>query len=137
MAFMDLTKKELIEAAEYFGADYAASDSKQDIVDAIEEAGGTWELYQESLPAEEEPEPVVEAEEQPEPADEEEPLDEEEPEDVVLVRFIGRNRSYQTGKWTFSQTSPFALMTKPEYDALDRFKFREATKSEAEEFYSN
>ena len=132
MAFMDLSKKELVEAAEYYGAEFSANDSKQQITDALEEAGVTWELYQENFG--EQPEPAVESEEQPEPAEETEP---EVEEDVVLVRFIGRNRSYQIGKWSFSQTSPFALMTKPEYDALDRFKFREATKSEAEEFYSN
>lgn len=140
MAFMDLTKKELIEAADYYSVDIDPSDNKQEIADALEASGVTFDQWEADHAPEEEvtreaPEvtesPAVESEEAPEPAD-----DEPVAEDMVLVRFIGRNRSYQVGKWAFSPQKPFALMTKPEYDSLDRFKFREATKSEAAEFYS-
>ena len=132
MAFMDLNKKELVEAAEYYSVDIESNDTKQEITDALEESGVTFEQYETDFALEPEEEPEAET-----PRSDPEPEPEDEPaEDMVLVRFIGRNRSYQTGKFAFSPQRPFALMTKAEFDSLDRFKFREATKSEAAEFYS-
>ena len=153
MAFTDLKKDELVEAVRFYKIDVDVNANKTALATALLDAGKTpegWEADREAQTGEswsprsvittddikDEEEVVEETEEK---ADEEAPSEpeSEEDEDMVLVRFIGRNRFYQTAdNRKFTPNTPFALMSRKEYDALDRFKFREATKAEAEEFYA-
>ena len=143
MNFMDLTKKELAEAANFYKVDFNVSDNKEEISMALLDAGHTpeeWEKDREEWlngESEEEESAEEDSEEEQEETSEDEtepPADEEE---LVLVRFTGRNRSYKAGRFRFTQSKPFALMTREEFDNLRSPKFREASKAEAAEFYGN
>jgi len=124
MSLIDLKKDELLEAAAYYDVEVQATDNKATIVEALEEAGVTEELWEADKPREAEDEPA---------ADEPEA---DEDEDLVLVKFIGHNRSYTVGKTTFTpKLKPFGLLTRSEYESHSADKFREATADEATEFY--
>jgi hypothetical protein len=144
MSFMDLTKNELLKAANFYKVDVASNDNKEEITLALTDAGKTPEQWEEDkeahvnglpeeAPRSETTEPEAPAADDEE--EEEEPAAEEEPEAMVLVRFTGKNRSYSVGRHTFSAAKPFALMPEAAFNGLDRARFREATKREAQAFY--
>ena len=144
MAFTDLKKDDLVRAANFYKVDIDPSETKAGIAMALLDAGHTPEQWEadadrwvngdpDDLPngaittadlngSDEEEQTVTE-----EPAEEEDAM--------VLVRFIGHNASYQTRYGKFSKGRPFALLTRDQFESLDRLKFREATKAEAAEFY--
>lgn len=147
MAFKDLYKDELWEAVRHYKIDVDANANKDTLTAALLDKGISAEQWEEDKAAKDgQPRPaaVTETEEDllPEPtavedtADEDFDVDVPEEDEMVLVRFIGRNRSYTIGKWTFGVYRPFALMKKDEFEALDRKKFREANKAEAREYFS-
>lgn len=146
MTFTDLLKTELVEATRYYKIDVDVNANKTALANALLDAGVTPEQWERDSNAEkggawnvdrprlEDREDIGFDDEEEENISPPPPVLEEE-EELVLVRFVGRNRSYTSRGRTFSANRPFALMSKEEYDKLDRKKFREATKSEAREFY--
>lgn len=116
------TKKELLEMAEEEGADANTGMTKAEIAKAIVEnqLGGAID----------------------EDAEVTEDVEEEEldpfSEDSEVVRFTGRNASFNFGGKVFTKKSPFAVMTVQEADHAVRTwpnKFRPATKTEVADWY--
>lgn len=148
MTFKELYKDELWEAVRHYKIDVDVNANKNTLATALLDNGISPEQWQEDKAAKDgQPRPVTTTEDlkadseellpEPEDLDEEEPVVEEEDEEekMVLVRFIGRNRSYSVGKWSFGIYRPFALMTREEFNGLDRKLFREGTKAEAREYF--
>lgn len=156
MRFNDLRKDELVQAAEHYKVEIDADATKAEISTALLDAGKTpeeWETDRElwgkgdaevqskqssALTLQNLREAEYEQERKGEEPEEEEAPKKAAPEpddDLVLVRFTGKNRSYRSGRHKFDAVKPFALMSRDEFEALDAAKFREATKAEANEFY--
>lgn len=161
MAFTDLKRDELVQAAQFYKVDVSANDTKAAIATALLDKGispDQWEQDREAYEngedvdgnkrasaaaitsdnfegSDEEEEPEADAEEDEEEPAEEEPEAQADDSDLVLVRFVGRNASFTTGRHTFSRNQPFALMSEEQFESLDRAKFRKANKAEAEEFF--
>lgn len=155
MAFTDLKKDELVEAARYYKVPIEHDYTKAQISVALLDAGKTPEQWDEDREAYlngqsgVKPEPTAittddlkggEADEEAGDDTEEEPVEEEpvkeqKSDDRVLIRFTGRQRSYQVAGLKFDQRKPFALVSREKANQLDPRIFREATKAEAAEFY--
>lgn len=129
--FMDLTKKELLDAAEYFGVDdVKQSDSKPTVANALEEAGVTMEQYNKFFGKEEqedlegEPLPVA-------------PVKAVDPSDAILIKMERRNPTYELRGYVFKAEHPFALVSEEDANwILENEKgFRMASPKEAKEFY--
>lgn len=130
----DLTKLELLAAAEQFGVDAKSSMSKGDLVAALDLDGVTIELIRGFAPVEddESAEAPVEIEEAPaEEADDEE-------EDVHLLRMTRTNGTYEIRGYVFKRDHPFALVKESDADYLIEVDggFRVASPKEAREYYS-
>ena len=165
MLFTDLLKDDLVKAVKFYKVDVDVNANKQALANALLDAGITPEQWdKESYEWENGAKPeedsgaittdVLDTDDDHETStindgddyvegslvDETVPAVEPEetfPEDaLVLVRFVGKNKSYRTGKHVFSANRPFALMEPDEFERLDPKKFREATKSEALEYYN-
>jgi hypothetical protein len=137
MSLEDYTKEELLAFGEQFGVEVKKTMNKSAIVEAFNEDGVTAELIEverarqeEAAPVEEFEEPVVEA------AVEED--DDEDDEDLVLVRMIRANATYEVRGYVFRSSHPFALVKEEDADYLIEHEggFRMASPKEAREFYS-
>lgn len=129
--FMDLTKKELLEAADYFGLDEVkASDSKASIVDALNDNGVTFDQYNKFFGKEEE----QDLEGEPLPV---EPVKAVDPSDAILIKMERRNPTYELRGYVFKAAHPFALVSEEDANwILENEKgFRIASPKEAKEFY--
>ena len=149
MLFTDLLKDDLVKAVKFYKVDVDVNANKQALANALLDAGVTPEQWDKdsyewengAKPEEDSGAITTESLKVEEPAEEDEDLDLDDDEDIVdeglvLVRFVGKNKSYRTGKHVFSANRPFALMKPDEFERLDPKKFREATKSEALEYYN-
>lgn len=155
MLFTDLRKDELVAAASYYRVDYDGDWTKAAIATALLDAGHTPEQWAKdseandyglgpddngavslgTLKGEEGVSDDVHVDESPVvPEANEESAQRDD--DLVLVRFVGRNKSYATGRFRFTAVRPFALMSSDEFESLDPALFREASKAEAAEFYN-
>lgn len=132
----ELTKDELVAAAEQFGVEFKRAMSKADIVERLTEDGVTMELINSFKPVEDEDEePVAEAAvEAPVVV----VVEEEDDEDLTLVVMIRNNGTYQVRGYTFKREHPFALVKSSDADYLIHQDggFRMATPNEAREYYS-
>lgn len=128
--FMDLTKKELVEAADYFGADYKANDSKQAIATSLADFGVTMEQYNKFFGKTEE----EDLEGEPLPEQEAKTVD---PSSAVLIKMDRRNPVYELRGYVFKTEHPFALVSEDDANwILENEKgFRIASPKEAKEFY--
>lgn len=122
-----LVKPELVALAEEYELD--TTGTKATLAERIV-------AFETGAPPAEEPDEVDEPELEPEPQPEPEPVDQGE---VRLVRFIGRNSFFQTGKFTFTRDNPFQAVPSAIADEVTRkepHRYRLATDSEVQEFYS-
>jgi hypothetical protein len=129
MSFDTLKVKELREIADSFGVDLTPKATKQEIILALEEEGVDFNTYARFSGAEK-----VEAEPTPDPRPQ--PIDVTSP-DVVLVKMVRDNMSYQIGNYVFSKEHPFVPMPSDHaqriFDSIQGFVL--ATPREAQEFY--
>lgn len=134
-ALNDLTKAELLAAAEQFGVDVKPSLSKTDLIAALELDGVTLELIRGFAPAEDEDADVEAPVELEEVADEEAP---DEEEDVHLIKMTRLNGTYEIRGYVFKRDHPFALVKESDADYLIEVDggFRVASPKEAREYYS-
>lgn len=126
-----LNKEELLAAAEQFGVEFKRAMSKADLVQRLAEDGVTLELIRGLAPAEEdEPEEIV-VEAAP-------VVEEDDDDELVLVRMIRANATYQIRGYTFKSDHPFALVKEKDADFMIEHDggFRMASPKEAREFYS-
>lgn len=130
-----LTKEELLAASDQFGVDdVKRSMNKAELVQRLAGDGVTLSLVQGLTGAqddEEEPE-------DDEPVEENSPAaEEDEEENLVLVRMIRANNTYQIRGYTFKLDHPFALVKEGDADYLieNDGGFRMASPKEAREFY--
>lgn len=119
--------KELREIAEYFAVDSEGLKTKQDILDALEEEGVTYEMYAKFNDSEKAEVDVVA------------PKKNKESEGpTVLVRMDRGNPYYEINGFIFTREHPYVAMS--EYDANFLFEtqegFRMATPKEVSEYYN-
>jgi hypothetical protein len=131
----DMTKDELLAVAEQFGADEVKkSDNKGEIIAKLAEDG----IDDEFLAGSEDPNAddadVYGALEPAAPAA---PVEEDD-EDLVLVKMIRANNTYEIRGHVFKLAHPFALVKEADADYLIEVDggFRLASPKEAREFYS-
>lgn len=129
----DYTKEELLAYAEEFGVEVKPSMNKPAIIAEFDSDGVTVELIQglasEDDAVEEEPVEVEEIAPVTETADD---------EDLVLVKMIRKNASYEVRGYRFTREHPFALVSEENADYLIEVDegFRMASPKEAREYYS-
>lgn len=129
-----LTKDELLAASEQFGVELKRSMSKSDLVQRLAEDGVTLSLIRGFNDNQDDDEESEDDFEDAAPAVAEEVDD----EDLVLVRMIRANNTYQIRGYTFKREHPFALVTETDADYLIEHDggFRMASPKEAKEFYN-
>lgn len=161
MGFDRLNRPELIKAASRLNVTFDMKDTKNDLVNRLEESGASWADYNDLLKAEaeeererqramlneggiavEEPAPVVEEDlVHDEDLEVKRAATKEEKEDVatdedVLVKFVGKNRVYSVMGYQFGRDRPYAIVSNKDVPELtDRGLIRPATKQEVEDFY--
>jgi hypothetical protein len=131
MSFDTLKVAELKQIAEDFAVDIEGAGGKKDIIAALAEEGVTWAIYQKAKGIEEEEKEMNET------------LTKAAPkvvnkEDMVLVKMIRPNFSYETRGHRFTKEHPFVAMDKDTAQAIfDKEEgFVMATPAEVQEFYS-
>lgn len=131
MSFDTLKLAELKQIAEDFAVNIDGIGGKKDIIAALAEEGVTWAIYKKAKGIEEEEKEMNET------------LPKVEPkavnkEDMVLVKMIRPNYSYETRGYTFTKEHPFVAMDKDVAQAIfDKEEgFVMATPSEVREFYN-
>ena len=131
MSFDTLKVAELKQIAEDFAVDLNGLGGKKDIIAALAEEGVTWAIYQKAKGIEEEEKEMNET------------LTKAAPkvvnkEDMVLVKMIRPNFSYETRGHRFTKEHPFVAMDKDTAQAIfDKEEgFVMATPAEVQEFYS-
>lgn len=131
MSFDTLKLAELKQIAEDFAVDITEQKGKKDIIAALAEEGVTWAIYKKAKGIEEEEKEMNET------------LVKAEPkvvnkEDMVLVKMIRHNFSYETRGHRFTKEHPFVAMDKDTAQAIfDKEEgFVLATPKEVQEFYS-
>lgn len=131
MSFETLKVAELKQVAEDFAVSIEGISGKKDIIAALAEEGVTWAIYKKAKGIEEEEQEMNET------------LPKAEPkvvnkEDMVLVKMIRPNFSYQTRGHRFTKEHPFVAMDKETAQAIfDKEEgFVMATPKEVQEFYS-
>lgn len=132
----ELTKSELLTLAEQYGSEVRPNMTKADIVAILEIDGVTPEYVAEDQAArEDEPVDAALIDGTPIEQDEEAPVVDD---DVVLVRMLRSNPTYQVRGYTFRSTHPFVLVKESDADYLieEYGGFRMASPKEAREFYS-
>ena len=129
MSFDTLKVKELREIADSFGVELTVKATKQEIIMALEEEGVDFNTYARFSGAEK-------VEVQPGPDARPQPIDVSNP-DVVLVKMVRDNMSYQVGNYVFSKEHPFVPMPTEHaqrlFDSSNGFIL--ATPREVQEFY--
>ena len=120
-----------------FDIEYSKNARKQDIIEAIEEAGITWEMYEESSKSLFDYEDGPTKEEIKTKA--EEPKVETKKEEKVLLTMVHKRGGYYAGNGIkFDMDEPFVLVRKSLADEIlsrQADEVREATKKEVEAFY--
>lgn len=131
-----LTKDELGAAADQFGVEVKRSMSKADLVQRLAEDGVTLSLIT-GFKTVDDDDAEEDAEEEIAP---EAPVVDEDDDDenLVLVRMIRANNTYQIRGYTFKLSHPFALVKEEDADYLIEHDggFRMASPKEAREFYN-
>jgi predicted nucleic acid-binding Zn-ribbon protein len=139
LSLAELTKNELLAIAEQFGTDAKSSMKKDDILAALAEDGIDDALVASVNDAaaddveDDAPVAVVEVEAEVS-ADE----DDDDDAELVLVRMIRANNTYEIRGHHFTAAHPYALVKAEDADYLIEVDggFRMASPKEAREFYS-
>jgi len=131
MSFETLKVAELKQIAEDFAVSIEGIGGKKDIIAALAEEGVTWAIYKKAKGIEEEEQEMNKTLPKAEPK----VVDKE---DMVLVKMIRPNFSYQTRGHSFTKEHPFVAMDKETAQAIfDKEEgFVMATPKEVQEFYS-
>ena len=131
MSFDTLKVAELKQIAEDFAVDLNGLGGKKDIIAALAEEGVTWAIYKKAKGIEEEEKEMNET------------LPKVEPkvvnkEDMVLVKMVRHNYTYETRGHRFTKEHPFVAMDKDTAQAIfDKEEgFVMATPAEVQEFYN-
>jgi hypothetical protein len=131
MSFDTLKVAELKQIAEDFAVDIQGLGGKKDIIAALSEEGVTWAIYKKAKGIEEEEKEMNET------------LPKAAPkavnkEDMVLVKMIRPNYSYEIMGNRFTKEHPFVAMDKDTAQAIfDKEEgFVLATPTEVQEFYN-
>ena len=131
MSFETLKVSELKKIAEDFAVDIDGVSGKKDIIAALAEEGVTWAIYKKAKGIEEEEKQMNET------------LPKAAPkivnkEDMVLVKMVRHNYTYETRGHRFTKEHPFVAMDKDTAQAIfDKEEgFVMATPAEVQEFYS-
>lgn len=128
---MDLTKIELLGAAEYFGiSEVKSTNSKPTIAAALADNGVTIEQYNKFFKRQEQED--FEGEPLPERTEKMVDMD-----SAVLIRMDRRNPTFQLRGYLFSSAHPFHLVSAEDADWIleNERGFRVATPKEAKEYY--
>ena len=131
MSFDTLKLAELKQIAEDFAVDITDQKGKKDIIAALAEEGVTWAIYSKAKGIEEEEKEMNET--LPKAAQKV-----VNKEDMVLVKMVRANFSYETRGHRFTKDHPFVAMDKDTAQAIfDKEEgFVMATPKEVQEFYS-
>ena len=131
MSFDTLKVAELKQIAEDFAVDIEGISGKKDIIAALSEEGVTWAIYKKAKGIEEEEKEMNETL----PKAESKAVNKE---DMVLVKMIRHNYSYEIRGHRFTKEHPFVAMDKDTAQAIfDKEEgFVMATPAEVQEFYS-
>lgn len=126
------TKQQLLDAALSFGVEVKTNMSKSNVISAFLDDGVTHELIRGIASDDDEDSP-----EEPNNAVEAAPVEEEE-EDLVLVKMLRANGTYEIRGYTFKAAHPYALVKETDADFLieNDGGFAMASPREAKEFYS-
>ena len=128
--FMDLTKKELMEAAEFFGVEAKPADSKKTIADSLADSGIDMDQYNKFFG----PQEQEDLEGEPLPEQTEKVVD---PSDALLMKMERGNPTYEVRGYRFTSTHPYALVAEidAEWILENERGFRLASPKEVKEFY--
>ena len=131
MSFDTLKLAELKQIAEDFAVDITEQKGKKDIIAALAEEGVTWAIYKKAKGIEEEEKEMNDTLQKAEPKV-------VNKEDMVLVKMVRQNFSYETRGHRFTKEHPFVAMDKDTAQAIfDKEEgFVMATPAEVQEFYS-
>lgn len=151
-SFKDLSKEQLVEAANYFGTENQGvrKEIESDLVDSYV----TWDMYVKAfkLPGHEELPELTN--EWPEQVDVEDAPEEEEnvtdnevlaaepvklaPADKYLIKMTRKNPYFEFAKYKFTTEKPYAIMTAADAQRILETEegFRQAFPAELQEFYS-
>ena len=129
MSFDTLKIKDLKEIAESFAVEYPAKVTKQQLILALEEEGVTYATYQKFYESEK---VETDAVNQADPRN----IDYAN-QNVVLVKMVRGNHSYEWRGFTFSQQNPYMPMPEEIAQVLfdEQAGFVLATPREVQEFY--
>lgn len=135
-ALTDFTKDELLELGPDFAVDVKPSMSKAALVKAFEDDGVTVEVINSVRNQADDEEGDTSEESVPEA--EAPGADDEDDADLVLVRMIRANNTYEIRGYRFTQEHPYVLVNERDADFLIERDggFRVASPKEAREFYS-
>lgn len=128
MSFNNLKVSELKAAAEYFGIDITDLKPKSAIIEAIEDEGVSYEMYDAFMNAEKAEVNV----EKPKSAKK------EIKGEVVLVKMERANPSYEINGHVFTREHPYVAMSAEDADFIFESQdgFRMATPREIQEYYN-
>jgi len=128
MSFEKLKLSELKSIAENFGVDITDIKSKSGIIDAMENEGVTYEMYDTFANAEK-AEVDLPARKQPKPAPN---------GNVVLVKMDRANPSYEIDGHVFTKEHPYVAMSEEDAEFIFETQqgFRMATPKEIQEYYN-
>jgi len=131
MSFDTLKLAELKQIAEDFAVDVTEQKGKKDIIAALAEEGVTWAIYKKAKGIEEEEKEMNDTL----PKAEAKVVNKE---DMVLVKMVRHNYTYETRGHRFTKEHPFVAMDKDTAQAIfDKEEgFVLATPKEVQEFYS-
>lgn len=136
--FEELTVPELKAVAEQFAVDLDGITKKADIVAEIKTLGVTWQMYADTLEPVEEDEPVelTALDVAPLAEDAAEPVEEED-EELIVVKMVRANFTYEIRGYRFTRQHPYALVKEEDADYLVEVDggFRMASPREIREFY--
>ncbi len=134
------TLNELKELCEAFEITYSKNARKQDIIEAINEAKVTWEMYEESSKSlfDYTPEPKIDHKDAEEKQLKAPEIKETKVETRILLKMISGRGAYLSRGYLFTMDEPFVFV--PEEIAkkiLSRSEdeIREATAEEVKQFY--
>jgi hypothetical protein len=125
---------ELRAACDQFGVDTEKGALKPQLITALLDDGVTADAIRKANESEKDAEDEEDFEDD-EPEETAEPVEEE---DLVLVRMIRANNTYQIRGYQFTALHPFSLVAEKDADYLIEHDggFRMASPKEAKEFYS-
>lgn len=136
MSFQSLKVTELKSVAEGFGVDLDGVKGKDAIIEALEEEGVTYDLYQRFNEVEKDDfSDMIEAEYVSSGA---QSFLEVDSQNTVLIKMERQNGMYQTAGFTFTRDHPFVAMTESQAQLIfdTETGFRMATPKEIQDYYS-